>query len=185
MTMVSDSAKKGLETLFVNATSSHLILQANDQIRIERVPEHKREPIEEKQFYILTVANFFFKVLVIFHVNDDEKTTTYFSRPDAELASHEVFPEICNLCCGALNRELGHYFPHLGMSTPYLLERDCLAFMDLLRPAYTSQFEIVINDDVRLHATLAICAYRPLDFRVDAFRLMAKPAEETGLLELF
>ncbi|MEY4591267.1 MAG: hypothetical protein RIR18_162 [Pseudomonadota bacterium] len=185
MAIVSDLAKKGLDALFTKAVTSHLILQPSDSIQIEPIPDYKRKAIEEKQFFILTIANFFFKVLVIFHVNHDEKTMAYFSRPDAELGFDDVFPEICNLCCGALNRELGFYFPHLGMSTPYQLDRDCLDFMDLLRPAHLSQFHIQVNGEVELHATLCVCAYRPLDFRFDTLRALAAPLEETGVLELF
>ena len=183
--MVSDSAKKGLELLFSKAVKSHLAMQASDPIEIELIPEHKRSVPPENQLHILTIANFFFKVLVIFHVDDAGKTSAYFSRPDSGLGFSDVFPEVCNLCCGAFNRDLGFYFPHLGMSTPYVLEHDCLDFIDLLRPAHLSQFRVQINDDITLHATLCICAYRPLDFRVDSARLVVVPVEDTGVLELF
>lgn len=197
--MVSDSAKRSLEQIFVRSVSAHLGMADGDQVQVEALTGHRGETIEEKQFYILTIANFFFKVLVIFHTQPDEKTSVYFSRPESGqisgqsvgqtaggLGFSEVFPELCNLCCGAMNRELGRYFHHLGMSTPDCLNRECLVFLDLLRPAYRQSFRIVINEDVRLHATLCVCAYQALDFRWDAPCPSADhSAPETGVLELF
>lgn len=183
--MVSDSAKRGLEFLLTRAITSHLGVQPGDRVEMEFIPEHKRSPLVEPRFYVLTVANFFFKVLVVFHIGDDEKTTTYFSRPDSGLGFDDVFPEVCNLCCGAFNRDLGLYFPHLGMSTPYPLERESLDFVDLLRPKHHALFELRINEAIHLHASLYVCAYRPLDFRVDTNRFSEVAVEETGVLELF
>jgi hypothetical protein len=183
--MVSDSAKKGLDLLLTKAVKNHIGMQESDVIQVNLIPMQKRTALPESKFYILTVANFFFKVLVIFHINDDEKSRAYFSKPDSGLGCDEVFPEVCNLCCGAFNRELGLYFPHLGMSTPYLLEKECLDFVDLLRPVHMSQFKTDINGNFQLHTSLYVCAYRPLDFRFDPDRLIAVPAEETGVLELF
>lgn len=184
--MVSDAAKKGLEQLFIRASTSHLGVGPSDRVMVEAIPAYRDEAIEEAEFYILTIANFFFKVLVIFHTQPDEKTKAYFSRSESGLGFEDVFPEICNLCCGALNRELGAYFHHLGMSTPDCLGRDCLAFLNLLRPAHTARFRIDINDGaVSLHATLCVCAYRPLDFRIGSHPSVMVTAPETGVLELF
>ena len=182
MATVSDTAKRGLDYLFTKAATTHLVLQPTDHIDIEPLRQNLPITPDEPELYIITIANFFFKVLIIFHVNPDAKTSAYFSRPDSELGFADVFPEVGNMCCGAMNRELGKTFPHLGMSTPYQLERDCMDFLDLLRPAHIAQYKIVINHDITLHATVCVCAYQTLDFRVDTRPVLA---EETGVLELF
>jgi len=67
------------------------------------------------------------------------------------------------------------------MSTPYALESKCAPFISELKPAYVSHHRIGINADISLHATLCLCAYKPLDFRIDT----SCQDEETGELELF
>lgn len=177
--MISDQAKQGLNRIFTRAASTCLTLDAGDRIEIQLLPGKIAEP--PGQLLILTIANFSFKLLTIFHIEDNPATQTYFHKPEAGLGFAEVFPEVGNLCCGAMNRELGGYFRHLGMSTPYPLDRQCLAFIDVLKPAHLAQHRIAINEAVVLHATLCLCAYAPVDFRYVA----NEPTTETGALELF
>lgn len=104
----------------------------------------------------------------------------YYSKPSSGSGLHEVFPEVCNMCGGAVNRELARQFTHLGMSVPNLVERQCIRFLDVLRPVHTSAFEVVINGHVRLRAVLALCAYAPIDI------VPQQPEEEAaGVLEMF
>ncbi|MDP3637182.1 MAG: hypothetical protein Q8R51_07355 [Azonexus sp.] len=177
--MISDSAKQGINQIFTRACAS-LTLDAGDSVAVN--PIHGGNFVEPPgQLLVLTIANFSFKLLVIFHFEASRETGQYFSKPEAGLGCADVFPEIANLCCGAMNRELGGYFTHLGMSTPYQLDRQCLPFIEVLKPAYLAQHRIVINGDVILHATLCLCAYAPVDFRYVA----SAPETASGALELF
>lgn len=177
---ISDGAKQGIDRIFSRAASSSLALGGGDSVEVDPLPRGKLiEP--PGQLLVLTIANFSFKLLTIFHVEDNRATQQYFSKPEAGLGFADVFPEIGNLCCGAMNRELGGYFPHLGMSTPYPLDRQCLPFIDVLKPAYLAQHRIVINGDIVLHATLCLCAYAPVDFHYVA----SEPETASGALELF
>ena len=99
--MISDHAKQGINQIFTRACAS-LALGADDSVAVDPI-----------------------KLLIIFHVEANRETQQYFSKPEAGLGFADVFPELANLCCGAMNRELGGYFAHLGMSTPYPLDRQC------------------------------------------------------------
>lgn len=177
---ISDSAKQGFDRIFSRAASTCLALADGDTVAVDPLPRGNFvEP--PGQLLVLTIAGFSFKLLTIFHVEDNRATQDYFSKPEAGLGFADVFPEVGNLCCGAMNRELGNYFPHLGMSTPYPLDRQCLPFIDVLKPAHLAQHRIVINDAVVLHATLCLCAYAPVDFRYVA----SEPETASGALELF
>lgn len=177
--MISDHAKQGFNQIFTRACAS-LTLDAGDSVAVDPIPGGNFiEP--PGQLLVLTIANFSFKLLVIFHSETSPATAQYFSKPEAGLGFADVFPELANLCCGAMNRELGGYFSHLGMSTPYQLDRQCLPFMAVLKPAHLAQHRIVINGDVILHATLCLCVYAPVDFRYVA----SEPETSTGDLELF
>ncbi|WP_153109113.1 hypothetical protein [Propionivibrio limicola] len=181
---VSEQARRAVDLVFTNAARSALCLGPGDTIEIARLPgEQFIEPPASK-IVVLTIASYLFRLLTIFHVEDDQAGEDYFLRGEAATAGRaflDVFAELGNMCCGAMNRELGRHFPHTGMSTPYVLDRHCLPFVRELKPAYLSQHRLQINDGVTLHATLCLCAYGDLDFRIDP----VAPVEATGELELF
>jgi hypothetical protein len=158
-----------------------LIVDPGHSVVIEPMPGKKVVETPEKYLVVLTISSYLFRLITMFHVNNDKHMAAYFTKADAGKKFEEVFFEMGNLCCGAMNRDLGRYIPHLGMSTPYMLESKCLPFLKELKPGYLSQHKITIDDAVTFHATLCLCAYGPLDFRVD----MSAPEEETGALELF
>lgn len=179
--MISESAQQGFDLLFTRAARANFVMNPSDSIDVSPLPASRKFEPPESQIVVLTIASYLFRLLTIFHVDASAANTGYFVRDDAERSFFETFGEIGNMCCGAMNRELGRFFPHMGMSTPYVLDRKCLPFIAVLAPAYLSHYRIGINNTVTLHATLCLCAYGDIDFRVDP----AVAAEETGALELF
>ncbi len=177
--MVSENAKDGLNRIFARAAQASLAIGDADRVTVE--PLAMAQPVDTAHILVLTVASYVFRLLTVFHLNDDSATRDYFARgaPDRDFA--EIVGEVGNLCCGAMNRELGEHFAHTGMSTPTLLGGACLRFLDELKPAHLARQRIVINDALTLHATLCLCAYAPIDFRVDAHAA----APVSGALELF
>jgi hypothetical protein len=130
---------------------------------------------------VLTISSISFRLLLLLQVNQDAATLEYYTKGDAERPFGEVFQEICNLCCGAINQELLRYFPDLGMSTPYMLSARCLPYLEGLKPELLETWGVTINDAVQLSATLCVCAHGPIDFMADV-----SVAEDTsGELELF
>jgi hypothetical protein len=130
---------------------------------------------------VLTISSISFRLLLMLHVNQDAATVAYYTKGDAERPFSEVFQEICNLCCGAINQELLNYFPDLGMSTPYMLNARCLPYLEGLKPELLETWAVTINDSVHLSATICVCAHAPIDFMADV-----SVAEDTsGELELF
>jgi len=179
--MISEQAIQGVEQIFTRAAAANLVMAPADSIVIERLPGTGVVKTPEKQIVVLTVASYTFRLLTIFHVDENGRSADYFTRSDPARAFREVFGEIGNLCCGAINRSLGKHFLHTGMSTPYFLESHCLAFLNELKPAHLAQYRITINDSLVMHATLCLCAYAAVDFRVET----EIAAEATGELELF
>ncbi len=178
---ISEQAKQGVDFIFTKAAKANLVVDAGDEMRIEALPGSKFIEPPEKHLLILTISSYLFRLLTIFHIDSDKATQDYFTKSDSNRNFEEVFSEMGNLCCGAMNRDFGNYFPHLGMSTPFMLESKCVPFFKELKPNYISQHKLTINDSIKLHATLCFCSYAPIDFRVD----MSVAAEETGALELF
>jgi hypothetical protein len=86
-----------------------------------------------------------------------------------------------NIFCGALNRDLVPHFRYLGMSTPNVLDRRCIDYIDQLGAGFVRHFEVVVNAQLTLHATVCVSAFADIDFRADT----AVAEESHGELEMF
>jgi hypothetical protein len=179
--MISEHAKQGLDLIFTRAAGACLAAEASDSVLISPLRAAKTGEAPQEHILVLTIASYVFRLLILFHLDKDERTADYFTRGNPDQTLDNVIGEVGNLCCGAINRDLGHHFLHTGMSTPALLNKQCLPHLPELNPTYVSRHEIVINNAVRMQATLCFCAYAPIDFKVDA----SVAQEVCGELELF
>lgn len=183
--MVSEQAQRGLDTIFTKAAKANLLLdRTGDMIDISPLPVHlapEKSGTIEEQLFVLTIASYLFRLTTIFHLPTNKASEAYFTRNGEGSKLIEVFSELGNMCCGAMNRELGDHFMHLGMSTPVVLDSACTQFLNELKASHVSRHTISINNTVHINATLSLRAYSALDFRVDA----DAPEEETGTIELF
>lgn len=179
--MISASAQQGIDRIFTKAARSNLVIDAADQIVIEPLKEGRTIEPPEEQFLVLTISSYRFRLLTMLHYSRNKKTNAYFNKSGDLAAFDNNFGEIGNLCCGAMKRDFGHHFMHLGLSTPFTLDNKCMPFLGELKPSYVKQYKIDINDSVGMHATLCLCAYDEIHFEV-----AHEVAEESsGGLELF
>ncbi|NPT37145.1 hypothetical protein [Paraburkholderia xenovorans] len=180
--MISAHAKDSFDRIFRKAAQARLPLDAGDLCEIAPIADAGIGVSRDTQVVVLTISSIVFRLLLILHFDEDESTRAYYLKAAAdERPFQEVFLEICNLCCGAMNQELLRYFPDLGMSTPYVLNARCLPHLHELKPGLLSSYSVTLNGTVRLAATVCVCADAPLDFVADTSAL-----EETGgELELF
>lgn len=179
--MISERARRSVSQLFVNAARANLAMAPDDSVEIVALPDSRLIEPPEEALVLLTVASYLFRLLTIFHVAPKSPAAAYFDRSETGRPFADVFGEIGNMCCGAMNRELGRHFPHTGMSTPYVLASGCLPFLAELKPGHLAQHRVEINGTVMMHATLCLCAWGDIDFQVDA----AAAEERGGELELF
>ncbi len=182
--MITEQAQSGFDYIFEKAVLANISSSAEDFCEIE--PVHDMEGISEDEFAVLTISSTFFRFLILFHFKSDDATKNYFvKRSNLEVADNrafrDAFQEFCNICCGAMNRELHKNYHFLGMSTPYVLLRQCSPFISALDPGYVKHYRITINNSLMLHATLCVCDYDDVDFKVDT----SEDDDNTGELELF
>jgi len=166
--MISESAKHSIDGVFARAASISLALGDSDYVDVKPLAGNAESEYGHRNILVLTISSFVFRLVTIFHVTPESRISRYFGRGDEQRPFQETFGEIGNLCCGAMNRELGSHFPHLGMSTPYLLGGRCAGHLASLGASHTSRHLITINGNMDLMATLCLCAYAPLDFRISA-----------------
>lgn len=101
--------------------------------RWQALPVKDMSDIFEKDYCMMTISSFNFRLLFSLHYHLDEKTRQYFlsvfkdsSEINSEEKLHEYILEYTNMNCGALKRNLSNAFPFLGMSTPEKMQSDCL-----------------------------------------------------------
>jgi hypothetical protein len=179
--VISNQAKDSIERIFYKAAQSRLPLQSGDVCDIAPIKQDGAGAASETHVIVLTISSILFRLMLILHFNEDASTRDYFGKDGAEGSFREVFSEIANLCCGAMNQELLRYFPDLGMSTPYVLSAHCVPHLEELKPDYLSSYAIRIRDSVHVAATICVCAHAPIDFVAD----MSTIEESSGELELF
>ncbi|TAK62414.1 hypothetical protein [Methylobacter sp.] len=183
--MISEQAQSGFDHIFKKAVLGNISSSADDNCEIEPVDD--LEEVNENEFVVLTISSAFFRFLTLFHFDsDDDATKNYFLRNsnlevEDNSAFLDAFQEVCNICCGVMNRELHKSYLFLGMSTPYILLRQCVPFVSALNPGYVKHYKITINHSLVLHATLCICDYDIVDFTVNT----SADEDSTGELELF
>jgi len=177
--MIGAFARKSLDLIFTRAARNSLIVNPTDRIDIAPLPTGKFIDPPEQKFLVLTISSYTFRLLTMIHYSVTGETNHYFNPEGEKHDFDNRFGEIGNLCCGAMKREMGHHFMHLGLSTPFTLSNKCMPFLDVLKPALVSQHKIDINNSVTLHASLCLCAYADFDFNFDP----RKHEEASGSLE--
>ena len=186
---VSARAAAGLDDFVAQAVRNALRAPGQDAALQPLDAEAPLAP--EPEVVMLTVSSYLFRALLFIHVDRSPAWRGYMAAlagGDAEDYGDERFLDALmergNLACGAFNRELAHYYPHTGMSTPCLLERGSLDHVRALQPALTRRYRVQATPDLALHLTLALCAFADIDF---AFQPRAVEVEEeaAGELEMF
>jgi hypothetical protein len=170
--------KDGLEATFP---------QPGDTVRsLDTVPAI--DSLLETHVVMVSVASYRFRLMLLIYFSHDDATRTYFARgkgiTSSELTAPALEDAICeasNMCCGAFNRALGQVFPHLGMSTPNIVNSRCANHLDLMDFGHLQHFCLQLSSGMQFHASLCVSEYNTLDFEA----LQLAPAPATGELEFF
>ncbi|KPJ32615.1 hypothetical protein BMUNKI379_22485 [Burkholderia multivorans] len=195
--MISAQAKAGFERIFFDAARTRLAADSTCDIRpvvhdagdaasaaASRSTSRANARAAE-HLAVLTISALHFRLLLALNFRDDEATRRHFASAmqagGAQRPLPEAFMEIANLCCGAINQALTAAFPDLGMSTPYLLHGASVDYLAALRPDHMAAYDVTLDGDVRIGATLCVCANAPVDFHVPE----TAAVDAGGALELF
>ncbi|MBR8306071.1 hypothetical protein KDX25_06565 [Burkholderia cenocepacia] len=193
--MISAQARAGFERIFFDAARTRLAAGGACDIRPAAghdpdAPDRghaksRSKPKVPEHVVVLTISALHFRLLLALRFSDDDATRRHFAGTTAGTNSQrpltDAFMEVANLCCGAINQALTAPFPDLGMSTPYLLSGASIDYMHALAPDYVAAYDVTLDGDVRVGATLCVCANAPVDFHVPE----TAAVDTGGELELF
>jgi hypothetical protein len=168
-----------------------------ESLKTQRWPvwhvESAGDPAESgpANFMMLTLSSYDFQLLVLLHFASNATTTGYVADAlklsAAELSlpqCHDYLAEVANNFCGAFKRDLGDYFPHLGMSTPNLLARENLRYLKDWSIGHATHLKAHSDDGVEFYGSLYVSAYGDMDFSLRDAPKTEQPAD-CGALELF
>ncbi|AFQ50936.1 hypothetical protein [Burkholderia cepacia] len=194
--MISAQARAGFERIFFDAARTRLASGGACEIRPAAGAAHdashdpsrtksRATPKVPEHVAVLTISALHFRLLLALRFRDDDATRRHFGAAaqggSMQRPLPEAFMEIANLCCGAINQALTAPFPDLGMSTPYLLSGASVDYLPALNPDHVAAYDVTLDGDVRIGATLCVCANAPIDFHVPE----AATVDTGGELELF
>jgi len=184
--MITERAKASFDRLLVSSLRSGMPV-AGASVSVEPVAAIEKN--KDKKIVILTVSSYLFRALAIIYFKPDAATRAYFNRTAEEgapeLSDEEFYDRVSecgNVCVGALNRDLGPFFPHVGMSTPNIIDKDCMQYVDLLGCGLVKHYKVVLAGELTMHATLCVADYGLVDFHVDP---AVEVEVDTGELEMF
>jgi hypothetical protein len=186
--MISKQAQDGFNHLLIKAIKSSLVMPTADACEVNVLTDLTE--IEETKMVILTVSSYLFRLMVFIYFTPDDSTKEYFARINktqaldmSEQSFYDAIAECGNICCGILNRDLSQFFPHIGMSTPNIIDKNCSSYLNVLGCGHIQHFKVNVNDinGASFHVSLCINDFADLHFILD------KNEEETntGELELF
>ncbi|MEI8170166.1 MAG: hypothetical protein WCG50_10860 [Rhodoferax sp.] len=183
--MISPNAQQAFNQMVIRAIQASPLVADGVQTDIATKPT--RTCVQTKQVVLLTVSSYKFRLSFLIHFSPDEATYAHFSSVN-KLASNtmkeiefiDAISECGNICCGNLNRDLAHIFPHIGMSTPNIIDSRCITSLDKLGLGYLQHFEWDNPNGPQFGVSLFVNAFSELDFVGDFTQ-----EESTGELEMF
>lgn len=184
--MISTNACEGFDHLLRQGIKNHLVDQNSDSCEILVLDD--LTSTHQPHLAVLTISSYLFRLMVFIHFASDEPTRAHMaklSNTSVNDMNERVFMDaICeraNMFCGALSRDLALSFPHIGMSTPNIVDRRCVSHLHLLNLAHVRHFKVDVNNSASFHVTLCVNDYDKLDFLVDKSAVDV----DSGALEMF
>jgi hypothetical protein len=184
--MISQSARDGFDHLLKRALQASLTVSEERPCDINVITG--LDAVQDSTMVVLTVSSYLFRLIVMLHFSPDPGTRDHVARVNkiapeemSDQSFHDAIAECGNICCGILNRDLGGIFPHIGMSTPNIIDTRCAAYLDMLNCGHVQHFKVDIEQAPMFRVSLCVCDYADLDFVVD----VNDAGAETGELELF
>lgn len=167
--MISNRARDSLDQMVMLGIKASVGGVSPENCEISVLPTNAE--IAESKVVVLTVASYLFRLLVLVYFSPDESTKAHFSRMDgiesikmSEQDFLDAIRECGNICCGTLNRELARVYPHVAMSTPNIIDRECVDHLKLLGGGHLQHFRAVVGDGKQWHFSLCVRDYADIDF---------------------
>ena len=183
--MISAHAGESLDRMFVHSLERSFSGPAGERAVVTRIDQAC--PAPGAQMAVLMIASHTFRLVMALHFPPEADTQRLLAAPGpadenaAPPSMRDHMSERGNMCCGMVNRELGRFFAHTGMSTPHIIDSRSAPFMAALPHEHVGHWRVEVDEQLQLQASLCLHTRAPMDFEWQAQEL----AEVTGELEFF
>lgn len=183
--MISAAAGASLDRMFVHSLESSFCAPSGERPLV--APAEQVRPEAGAQMVVLMIAAHTFRLVMALHFAPSAGAPAFLAGldeaagADAAQALRDHMSERGNMCCGMVNRELGAFFAHTGMSTPHIIDSRSAPFMATLPHEHASHWHVSLDGQLQLQASLSLHTRAPMDFEWHA----QAQAEVTGELEFF
>ncbi len=137
---------------------------------------------------VLTISSHLFRILVCIHFTLDDKLKQMVSaglnEKSINLEKSKIYDYLCevgNVFCGAMKRELQKAVPSLGMSTPNILSKESLKYVDTLKIDIEGKSVVTNGSTPLFYGSYYMSAYGDLDYKSS----LVDESVDSGELELF
>jgi len=184
--MISNRAQSSFDQMLTLGIKASMGGSTPENCEVEVVANLK--DIRETNVVMLTVASFLFRISVLIYFSSDDATRGHFARVNNvdplemnDQAFFDAIRECGNICCGTLNRELARVYPHVAMSTPNIIERECVNHLESLNVGHLQHFRATTDSDKSFYVTLCVRDYADIDFEW----AVAEDTTAAGEMEFF
>lgn len=184
--MISNRARNSFDQMLMLGIKASMGGTSPETCEVEVVAD--LNSIRETNVVMLTVASFLFRISVLVYFSSDDATRSHFAAVNNvasadmnDQAFLDAIRECGNICCGTLNRELARVYPHVAMSTPNIIERECVNHLESLNGGHLQHFRASTVGDKQFHVTFCVREYADIDFEW----AMAEEATAAGEMEFF
>ncbi|MET1114606.1 MAG: hypothetical protein ABWY08_06555 [Comamonas sp.] len=183
--MISPSAAASLDRMFVHSLEGSFVAASGERALVE--PLAQACPETGAQMVVLMIAAHSFRLVMALHFPRSAQALGWLAPPgveaDVDVAQgyRDQMSERGNLCCGMVNRELGRFYAHTGMSTPHIIDSRSAPFLTAMPHEYATHWRVTVDAQLHILASLCLHTRAPMDFEWHA----DAQAEVTGELEFF
>ncbi|TNC82966.1 MAG: hypothetical protein C9356_00510 [Oleiphilus sp.] len=188
--MIKEDFKREIHQLFIKGFREALEpgfdaedLQIKEQQRFET--EHGEE------FFLLTVSSQLFRIFILLHVSRNQHAENFVAKAlnigtnaVTEENFYDYLGEVGNAFCGSIKRNLNKTVPHLGMSTPNRLDKDCLPYLSSFKIDDEVHAIAEYQGQTLFHASAYLSADDELNYEVKS-QAIDEAEPDSGELEFF
>jgi len=167
--MISNRARNSFDQMLMLGIKASMAGASPENCEISILADPRG--IRESSVVMLTVASYLFRLSVMIYFSSDESTKAHFARVNnidpsemSDQAFLDAIRECGNICCGTLNRELARVCPHVAMSTPNIIERECVNHLESLNGGHLQHFRVTVDGGKQFHVSLCVRDYADIDF---------------------
>jgi hypothetical protein len=182
--MISERSRQAFDHMLIGSLGP--VLGGNSTCHLETQDQVHLLP--QTRLAAITLSSYLFRMMVLISFSDDAVTRKHVASNIRKLPNEitekeflDAISEMVNMGCGALSRSLSTAFPHIGLSTPNLLDRRCVDYLKLLKHGHLGQFTASVDTVPMFHVYSCVSEYDDLDFAYEP----SIEVESTGELELF